>query len=42
MPFDDEFAINAEEEAQAPILRTREIRRDCHWPLVDRRLSLVG
>jgi hypothetical protein len=42
MPFDGEFAINTEEETWAPILRTREIRRDCDWLLVDRRLSLVG
>jgi hypothetical protein len=42
MPFDDEFAINVEEEFQAPILGRASFVRACHWSLADCRLSLAG
>jgi hypothetical protein len=31
MPFDDEFAVNIEEEIQAPILGLASFVCACHW-----------
>jgi hypothetical protein len=42
MPFDDEFAINVEEEFQAPILVRAGFVCACHWSLADCRFSLAG
>jgi hypothetical protein len=42
MPFDDEFAINIEEEFQAPILGLANFVCACHWSLPGCRLSLAG
>jgi hypothetical protein len=34
MPFDDEFAIGAEEEFNAPILGNAGFVCACHWSLL--------
>src|SRR5262245_16419677 len=42
MPFGDEFAVNIEEEFNAPILGRASFVCACHWSLADCRLSLAG